>query len=281
VSIRTRWHRQAVILFVAAAAVLISITTIRFVVRANIFGGPGPAIRVPPAMAEQGTSAGGPGQRRLAWQSQADKMRRKLGLRYSVPGREVLTMTGILAVEGRQHQVRIVRVQVEEGEEVSIAVDGGQQKLRWDVQDGAKSNTTAAFGSERSLIERIVLDSADQFVLAQLRGVGYYTVAERVRPSDAPVQGYSGQLWTVVRLTEPADTTYSKSLSERRLYFINETNGLIDKVSSVEDGQVIVADLTEWTAVTGEMVPRRISWSRNKQIVMQLELTTVGHGPKQ
>ena len=47
-------------------------------------------------------------------------------------------------------------------------------------------------------------DPPDQFVLAQLRGSSYYTVARNVRPAGA-TDGYAGPLWNVVRIDEGND----------------------------------------------------------------------------
>lgn len=220
-------------------------------------------------------------QSRLALQPYADRLRRRLGKRFVAPGREVSVLTGELTIGSQRNPIRIVRSQDDEGETVSIALSGQPASLSWDSQQGARSDGPSASANLRSLIERLVLDSPDQFVLAQLRGASYYTLGQSFKPSLAGGENYSGPLWTLVRVSEPAGSGLNKPLSDVRLFYINEKTGLIDKVSSQEGGEVIVADFSDWVKVGEELLPRRTSWSRNKQVVMELELNNIGHGPKQ
>jgi hypothetical protein len=92
----------------------------------------------------------------------------------------------------------------------------------------------------------------------QLRGASYYTVARSVRPADAP-DGYDGPLWTIVRVW--------------RLYYINTATGLIDRIESEVEGQLIVAEISSWTEQDGEKLPAQIVWTRNGQTLMQYSLT--------
>src|SRR5258708_487475 len=97
------------------------------------------------------------------------------------------------------------------------------------------SSGKSAAGTERSLIERLALDSPDQFVLAQLRGASYYTVARDVMPTSAGgSDDYNGPLWDVIRLGEP-QTSKSAPLSHWRIFHINSASSLIDR--SISDEQ--------------------------------------------
>jgi hypothetical protein len=77
-----------------------------------------------------------------------------------------------------------------------------------------------ATGFDRQLLERVVFDSADQFVLAQLRGASYYTIARNVRPDEVG-ESYDGPVWTVVRINDPDRDEQRKPESSWRLYYIN------------------------------------------------------------
>jgi len=132
------------------------------------------------------------------------------------------------------------------------------------------------------IIKRLALDSADQFVLAQLRGASYRTVAINVIPSSAAgSDDYSGPTWDVVRIGEPDTSGPDSPLSNSRSFHINTSTGLIDRCFSQEGSETIVAEMTGWVDRFGENVPTRITWSRDGQPVMELNLNGVAHGSKQ
>src|SRR5258708_32782258 len=108
------------------------------------------------------------------------------------------------------------------------------------------SSGKSAAGTERSLIERLALDSPDQFVLAQLRGASYYTVARNVMPTSAGgSDDYNGPLWDVIRLGEP-QTSKSAPLRQWRIFHINSPTRLIDPTRSHEQETHPPPDYTDW-----------------------------------
>jgi hypothetical protein len=107
-------------------------------------------------------------QSQLSLQPEADRFRRRLGQRFIAPGRERATLVGTLTIGAQQYQVRIFRTQGDDGEQVEISLNGAPASLTWNKNDGAKSAGSTAAGIERSLIERLALDSPDQFILAQV-----------------------------------------------------------------------------------------------------------------
>ena len=218
----------------------------------------------------------------LTLQPEADRMRRRLGQRFQAPGLEVSSMSGLLTVGGDQKPVRITRTQDEEGEQVAVSLGAAQTRFSWSGTEGVTSSGKPAQAPDRSLIERLVFDSAEEFIEGQLRMASYYTVARRAMPGAARgSDDYDGPVWDLVRITEPSKTAGEKPLSPSRLYYINSSTGLIDKVVSDELGQTTVAELSGWVNQGGEMVATRIVWTQNKKVVMELLLNSVSHGPRQ
>jgi hypothetical protein len=235
-----------------------------------------------PSAAQAGAPRAASLRGRLLLQPEAVKLGRRLGQRFFAPGREVATLVGTLAIGSDRHNIRLVRTQQEDGEQVALALDTGQASLTWNAQDGAISSGRPATGVERSLIERLVLDSPDQFILAQLRGASYYTVAQNVMPSSAGgSDDYDGPLWNVIRLGEPQAAGDNAPLSRWRTFHVNTTTGLIDRIISQEQGETIVAEISGWIDRLGEKVPTHIAWSKNGQTMMELSLNSVAHGPRQ
>ena len=225
-------------------------------------------------LVQSGSVSGNSLQTRLALQPEADRFRRTLGQRFLTPGHELATISGTLNAGAQQYQVRIVRTQSANGEGVEIALNGGPASLTWNATEGAKSGAAPSSGAERQLIERLALDSPDQFIQAQLRMASYYTIARNVMPAEAHgSDDYNGAVWDVVRVTEPKGASSGQPLSPVRHYFLNSSTGLLEKVVSEEQGQAIVAELSGWTNQAGELLPTHIVWSRNNQVVMEFTVS--------
>lgn len=219
--------------------------------------------------------------RNLSLQPEAFKLSRKLGQRFKAAGGDVSTLAGTLTTGGERHSIQIVRRQDERGERIEIATDGAAA-LTWSETDGARNSTGTAQDAERKLIERLVLDSPDQFILAQLRGASYYTVAHNVRPTEAgDSDGYNGPLWDIVRMEDPESDEQKRPMSRWRLYYLNTATGLIDKVVSELDGEQIEANFSAWTEHGGEKFPSRITWTRQGQEIMAFTLTDASHSRQQ
>ena len=218
-----------------------------------------------------------PRHRNLSLQPEALAMARRLGTRFGHGNRIQSTVVGTLTIGTETRVLHIVRTQTDEGEEIEINPAGRGGPLRWNAQTGALASAARAQGTDRELIERLVFDSPDQFVLAQLRGASYSTIARRVRPTDAG-ESYAGPLWDIVRVDDPERDEQKKPQSTWRLYYINNRTGLIDRIVSQLFGETIEAEMSDWTTVNGENVPGRITWRNQSQTLMQYRLTSFSRG---
>lgn len=246
----------------------------------NIVGAaqPTPAARLLQGSGPQrGSLQGG-----LSLQPEAERLRRRLGQRFLTPGREMTVTTGMLTLGKDVQPIRVIRSQTEHGEQVAIAFGNGAASLSWSATEGAKSASNAVTDMERSLLERIALDSADGFVLAQLREASYYTIARRAMPPEAGGSDtYTGPVWDVVRVGEPPDPAHSNVQSPWRIYYINSNSGLLERVVSREQETTVSAEISGWVDQGGEKVPTHITWSRDGQAIMDIRLDSVTYGPRQ
>lgn len=103
--------------------------------------------------------------------------------------------------------------------------------------------------------------------------------SDRLRPGGA--DNYTGPTWDLVRVAEPINLSQNRPQSLWRLYFINSSTGLIDKVVSQEQGETITAEISGWVTQAGEAIPTRVVWKRNNQTAMDLTITNASHSPKQ
>jgi hypothetical protein len=211
-------------------------------------------------------------KRNLLLQPEAFKLARKLGSRFLADETKTSVVSGTLTIGADERTMQLARKQTEDGESVEIQITGWPTPLTWDSKQGGVASGRSATGSDRVLIERLVFDSPDQFVLMQFRGASYYKVARAVRPIGA-TDDYNGPLWTIVRVDDPEQDEAKRPGSRWRLYYLNTTTGLIDRIESEIEGKRIVAEISSWTEQNGEKVPARIVWMRDGQTLMQYRLT--------
>ena len=213
--------------------------------------------------------------RNLVLQPEAAAVNRKLGNRFkSENGRSVLV--GTITIGSDRQPVTIIRTLTETGETVELNLTA--RKFIWTEAEGIKAGQgAAATEADRLAVERLVFDSPDQFVLAQLRGASYQTIVRNLRPTDA-TDDYSGPLWTMVRVNDPQTVEGAGPKSPWRLYFINSISGLIDRVASDVDGQRVEASILQWTDQNGEKLPSQIRWTMNGKTLMQFELQSSSYG---
>ena len=224
---------------------------------------------------QSSTTTSGNNRARISRQPEALKLSRALGKRFQSATGGQSTLSGTLTIGSDEQNVSFSRTPGEVGESVDAVLGSTQNHLTWNGQGGALSSGNAASDGETLLIERLSLDSPDHFVIAQLSGASYYTVGRNIRPADAGgSDDYTGPTWDIVRVGEPAS---AHTLSPWRLYYINSTTGLLDKVVSEIQGVQVVAELSGWTEVQGEKVPSHITWSRQGQVIMQFSLANFSH----
>jgi len=214
------------------------------------------------------------GRRNLSLQPEALRVARQLGKRFTLASRMQTAVSGQLSIGERQQSMAISRRQTDNGEMVELNL--ADRALTWNADEGTKTSTSVLTANERLLLERLTLDSPDQFVLAQLRGASYFTVARNVRPTDAN-DGYPGPLWNLVRVDEPQVDEKLRPLSTWRIYYINVQTGLPERVEYQLNGKEIKAEFLEWTDQQGEKTPSRVRWSSDGQPVMEYRATSISH----
>lgn len=214
-----------------------------------------------------------PTAKQLSLQPEALKVARQLGARFLARKDTTSVVNATLKIGSEARAMQMTRRQAPDGESVEIAIEGSPGPLAWHARQGALRLGRQPGPTERELIDRLVFDSPDQFVLMQFRGASYYTVARAVRPADTS-DGYDGPLWTIVRVDDPEQDEAKKPVSRWRLYYINTATNLIDRIECEVQGQRIVAEISSWTEQEGEKLPAQIVWTRDGQTLMQYTLTS-------
>lgn len=214
---------------------------------------------------------------RISLQAPALNLAQRLGTRFvsARGGRSIFD--GSLIVGADSRNVRIERRQGEaKGEEVEVSLDGPGGPQNWTGHSGAMAPVNRGPAAERELIERLVADSPDQFVLAQLRGASYSTIGRNVRAGNSS-EGYQGPLWEIIRVDEPQPDNAGNSERAWRLYYLNQRTGLIDRVVSQSHSETIETQFLDWTNYNDELVPTRITWTGGGRTIMEFRLTQFLH----
>jgi len=212
------------------------------------------------------------GPRNLFLQPEALRVARQLGKRFAPTSRATSIAGGTLTISGLEQPLTITRRQTETGEQVDLLI--GSRTLTWSDQEGTKATSGLVGVPERLLAERLTFDSPDQFVLAQLRGASYFSIARNVRPTDA-ADGYAGPAWDLVRVAEPQEKDEVRPLSPWRIYYVNVQTNLPDRVEYELNGQPITVEFLEWTKDGDEKAPAHVKWSSNGQTLMELRVTSI------
>lgn len=253
---------KTLILGAVSLMVLVCVTSAMLISRAST---------QPSLIAKQGLgqTQAMPRTKNLRLQPEAALVNRRLGNRFKLSGQAESVLTGTLTVPGNRQPITIIRRQTESDESVEVLLAG--RRFTWSNAEGLRTTAGTVTEPERMLIERLIFDSADQFVLAQLRGASYFTVTRNLRPNDAG-ENYGGALWRLVRITEPQSNDGTTPKNRWRLYYINEATELIDRVACEVDGQMIEASI-QWTENNGEQMPSNIQWTRSGEKLMEFEVT--------
>lgn len=207
----------------------------------------------------------------------AGRFRPRLGRRFLTHGKITTDLVGMLQRGQEKEPLRLTRSYSETGETVTFTLSGRSAVFQWRDDSGAWTDGARANADNRKLIERLTLDSPDQFVLAQLRRTAYRTIAEGVRPEELinSNANYTGPVWTLVQVLEAGAMADSRPLSALRQYYLNQKTGLLDRVLSQEDGQTITAELTGWVERNGETFPTVITWKSGGTEIMSLTVNNI------
>lgn len=205
----------------------------------------------------------------LSLQPEAAKLSIRLGQRFIGSEPCVSVLIGEITAGETRTPIRVVRKQDKRGESVEISTNG--RAFVWSTSHGTSAETSVS-EFDRSLMERLVFDSADAFVLAQLRGASYQVVGKNVRADIGGADNYNGPLWTVVRVSYARSDSEAKPESVARSYYIDSRTGLVDRVISEVRGEEVQAILDGWTTEEGETFPSLIRWSIAGRQIMEFKV---------
>jgi hypothetical protein len=197
-----------------------------------------------------------------------------LGNRLEKPGKERLTLMGILRTGG---ETREFAATLEFPDKLRLAVNGPQSRVI--AFDGEQTAVSAA-ADDLDLIETLAYDSAEHFFAAQMQGKAMRFLGARFRTDDGSALDYSGPYFDIYKIADRIQASGQERPG--KLYHFNSETLLLERVTYVinRGGAEISVEtrLSDWRGVEGQQVARRIERFENGRSVFVLTVGSVQFG---
>jgi hypothetical protein len=193
---------------------------------------------------------------------------RAMGDRLERPGKERLTLTGVLTRDGVSTPFVMVsefpgKLRLETGER------GNGHAV---VFNERASGQGAATERDADLVETLAFDTAEHFFEGQSRGVGTRLLGTHFRDDDGTTVNYAGPFYDIYQVEESVG---AGRVARRRLklYYVNSDTLLVERVRYEDDRggtNVRVRVDLEWQQVGGQRVPKRVTRTEDGSPVITL-----------
>jgi hypothetical protein len=203
---------------------------------------------------------------------------RAMGDRLERPGKERLTLSGTLTLDGESAPFSLVtefpgRLRLEFG------ARGGARVLVFDERAAAHA---AAEGRDADLLETLAFDSAEHFLSGLSRGLAARVVGTRFRADSAETPDYAGPFYDIYQVSESVGVGRA-ARRRSKLYYVNSDTQLLERVQ-YEDARGGVRTRVrvefEWQQVEGQRVLKRLTREEDGSPVLTLvvDSAAVGRG---
>ena len=200
-----------------------------------------------------------------------------LGNRLEKPGKERLTVTGVLRLAA-DSQPRQIAATLEFPERLRLVVQNGTQS-RLITFDGEESKGQAT-ADELDLIETLAYDSAEHFFAAQLQGRAMGFLGSRFRTDDGSTADYDGPYFEIYKIADQIKASGQERAA--KLYYFNSDTLLLERVTYLinRDGSDVSVEtkLSDWDSAESQQVARRIERVENGRSVLVLNIRSAQFG---
>lgn len=200
-----------------------------------------------------------------------------LGERFEKRGQERVTLTGTLNWSAGTSTVRLtweypglLRVDLDTGR--ILTFDG----MRF------STNGEPLESHESRLIEALLQDSPEHFLIGQATGFASRLLGLRFRLDNGRDRAYRGPYYDVFAVVNPSGG--QASARARKFYYFNSDSQLLERVRYEAPGPggpvQAETELADWRTEQGERVPYRITHSRAGETDFSCTFTAVTVGPR-
>jgi hypothetical protein len=205
-----------------------------------------------------------------------------LGNRLEKPGKERLTITGVLrrSVDSQPREI--------------IAVQEFPDRLRLVIQNGPQSRVITFDGEqarggvkslepvELDLIETLTYDTAEHFFATQMQGAAMRFLGARFRTDDGTSANYDGPYFDIYQVADQIKASGQARLA--KLYYFNSDTLLLERVSyrAERDGSEIEVEtrISDWREIEGQQAARRIERFENGKSIFVLTIGSAQLGSR-
>jgi hypothetical protein len=197
-----------------------------------------------------------------------------LGDRLEKPGKERLTITGVLHLSS-DSQPRLVAATLEFPDKLRIVIQNGPQS-RVITFDGREQIDA----DELDLIETLAYDSAEHFFSAQMHGNATRFLGTRFRTDDGSSPDYNGPYFDIYKIADQIKASGEERAA--KLYYFNSDTLLLERVTYIinRNGHEVNVEtkLSGWRSEDGQMIARRIERVENGKPVFVFEIRSAQFG---
>ena len=213
---------------------------------------------------------------RLVWNLKA------LGNRLEQPGKERLTITGVLR-RSVDSQAREITAVLEFPDRLRLALQHGPQSrvITFDGEQ-ARGALKALEPDELDLIETLTYDTAEHFFATQMQGNAMRFLGARFRTDDGTSTNYEGPYYDIYQVADQIKASGQTRLA--KLYYFNADTLLLERVSyrAERDGSEIAVEtrISDWRELEGQQTARRIERFENGKSVFVLSIASAQLGAR-
>lgn len=206
-----------------------------------------------------------------------------LGDRLEKPGKERLTLTGTITKAGRQQAIPVLLVWEFPGRlRLEEQVDGQRHTTVFNGNN-ARRNGNSLSRREEDLIETLIHDSVEHFLISQLDGAATRFLGSRFRLDDGTATNYEGPFYDLYETSELIKVG-REIRRQTKVYYFNSDTNLLERVKYQvrRDGLATLVEvrLNNWHEVQGQKLPGEIVRLENDTPVLRFTITSTGIGSR-
>lgn len=204
-----------------------------------------------------------------------------LGDRLEKPGKERLAFTGTIARAGSQQANPISVILEFPGRLRLEEMVNGQKQVTVSKGDKARKTGGTLNNRDEDLVEMLLCDSVEHFLLAQRDGDATRFLGPRFRLDDGTTANYSGPFFDLYETTELIKVRQDIR-RQTKVYYFNSDTHLLERIRyRLANGLTEVEiRLKNWVEVQGQKLPGEIVRLENNTPVLTLTITSTGIGPR-
>ncbi|HEV2798903.1 MAG TPA: hypothetical protein VGW12_00300 [Pyrinomonadaceae bacterium] len=204
------------------------------------------------------------------------------GDRLEQPGKERLTLAGILTHAGDPESVPVTLVR-EFPNRLRLTMQG-EARPRVVIFNGhGAARFVRLEETDADLVETFLNDSDEHFFQRQMEGAATRSLGSRFRLDDGTTQDYAGPYYDIYQLSDEVRGR-GEARQIVKLYYFNSDTLLLERVEyeTVRNGVPVRVTvlLDKWQKVEGQQVPTKIVRTENGTPVATLDISSVSVGSR-